>query len=195
MKVGFFGGSFNPPHMAHVFATCLLLSTEPLDTILIVPTFKHPFGKPLVPFEHRMRMCEMAMGWMPRVYVSSIELELGGESHTIRTITHLAETHPSWSLQLIIGEDQLLEAHKWKRFDTLCHMTPPLILKRTSFSADSSHAQSNIALLPSLSSTEIRQKLAQEQWDELHHLVPHRVIKYIRTHRLYLSPLPPSKTS
>ena len=97
--VGFFGGSFNPPHVAHVLSvTTLLRSVEGVDRVLVVPTYMHPFAKALAPFDDRVRMCELAMGWIPGVEVSRVEETLGGESRTLRTIEHLASAHPDWNL-------------------------------------------------------------------------------------------------
>src|SRR5579872_1448859 len=55
--VAVFGGSFNPPHVAHVLACALLLSVQQVDRVLVVPTFRHPFAKSLAAFEERLRMC------------------------------------------------------------------------------------------------------------------------------------------
>ena len=64
-----FGGSFNTPHVAHVLACALVLTLEDVDRLLVVPTYQHPFAKPLEPFDDRVRMCELAVGWMPRVEI------------------------------------------------------------------------------------------------------------------------------
>ena len=116
MKVAVFGGSFNPPHVAHVLACALLLSVEDIEQVVVVPTYKHPFAKALAPFEDRLRMCELAMGCMARVVVSRVEEEIGGESRTLRTLEHLVSTHPDWSLRLAVGADILAEAPRWYGF-------------------------------------------------------------------------------
>src|SRR5580704_15507761 len=117
MKVAVFGGSFNPPHVGHVLACALVLSTEDVDRVLVVPAYKHAFAKALVSFEDRARMCELAMASMPQVEVSRVEQELGGESLTIRTLEHLAQAHADWRLRLVIGADILPETPRWASFD------------------------------------------------------------------------------
>src|SRR5262245_61805259 len=102
-RVAVFGGSFNPPNVAHVLAVVYALQVEPIDLVLIVPVFQHPFAKELAPFEDRLAMCEVAMGWIPGAKVSSVERDLGGESLTLRMVTHLAEEHPDWALRLLVG--------------------------------------------------------------------------------------------
>ncbi|MGH7437367.1 MAG: nicotinate-nicotinamide nucleotide adenylyltransferase, partial [Polyangiaceae bacterium] len=133
--VGFFGGSFNPPHVAHVLACTLLLSVEGVDRVLVVPTYQHPFAKALAPFDDRVRMCELAMGWIPGVEVSRVEEALGGESRTLRTIEHLVSAHPGWNLRLVIGADVLAEAPRWYAFDGIAKMAPPIVLGRTGAAA------------------------------------------------------------
>src|SRR5450432_1633002 len=75
VNVFIFGGSFNPPHIAHVLAVTYVLSTAEPDLVLVVPCYRHPFAKDLCPFEHRLAMCERAMGWLPRTTVSRVEEE------------------------------------------------------------------------------------------------------------------------
>ena len=57
MHVALIGGSFNPPHVGHLLAAHFVRATEPVDEVWLVPADEHPFGKPLAPFEHRLRMC------------------------------------------------------------------------------------------------------------------------------------------
>jgi nicotinate-nucleotide adenylyltransferase len=107
VRVAVFGGSFNPPHLGHVLACSLVLATEDLDRVLVVPAYQHPFAKALAPFDDRVAMCELAMGSLRGVEVSRVEEELGGESRTLRTLEHLSQQHPDWQWHLIIGADVL----------------------------------------------------------------------------------------
>ncbi len=110
VKVAVFGGSFNPPHVAHVLACALVLAVEDVERVLVVPTFLHPFAKPLAPYEDRVAMCRLAFSSLPQVEVSRVEQQLGGESRTLRTLEHLAAAHDGWELRLIVGADILAEA-------------------------------------------------------------------------------------
>jgi hypothetical protein len=110
-SIAIFGGSFNPPHVAHVLAVTFVLATAEVDRVLVVPTFQHPFAKALASYEDRVRMCTLAMGWLPRVEVSRVEEELGGESLTLRTLEHLHAQHPDWQMRLVIGADVLVDSH------------------------------------------------------------------------------------
>jgi nicotinate-nucleotide adenylyltransferase len=176
-----YGGSFNPPHMAHVLAVAFVLATEDVDRVLVVPTFKHPFAKSLAPYDDRVEMCARAMGWLPKVEVSRVEEELGGESRTLHTLEHLKKTHPEWRLRLLMGADILLEAPRWFRFEAIREIAPPLVLGR--FNVDVPGAPPPV--VPAISSTDVRAKVARGEWDELAALAPRQVIAWIRARGLY----------
>jgi nicotinate-nucleotide adenylyltransferase len=176
-----FGGSFNPPHVAHVLALAWVLATEEVDQILVVPTYQHPFAKTLAPYEDRVAMCTLAMGWLPRVVVSRVEEVLGGESRTLRTLEHLAAENPHWRMRLLMGGDLLLEADKWFRFDRIREVAPPLVVGRAGVDAPGAPS----ALLPRVSSTEVRASIAKGAWDDLAPLVPREVLHYVKERSLY----------
>ena len=184
MNVAVFGGSFNPPHVAHVLACALVLSTEDVDLLLIVPAYQHPFAKPLAPFDDRVAMCELAMAWMPRVRISRVEEELGGESRTLRTLQHLAGVHPEWSLRLVIGADILADAPRWFGFDAIERLAPPIVLGRAGLDAPGAGP----ALLPDVSSTRVRAAIGSGAWSEAARLVPRSVLAHVRSRGLYGAP-------
>jgi nicotinate-nucleotide adenylyltransferase len=182
-RVAVFGGSFNPPHYAHVLAATLVRSMGVVDRVLVVPTFQHAFGKPLAPFGDRAAMCRLAMGWIPGVEVSEIEADLGGDSLTVRTLEHLTKQHPDWALRLVIGADVLQESSKWVAFDRVTALAPPLVLGRMGVRGGGTGEP--LPLLPEISSTAVRNFAAEEQWDEVAARVPAEVVKYLRARRLY----------
>jgi nicotinate-nucleotide adenylyltransferase len=192
-RVAVFGGSFNPPHIGHVLACALIRAVEEVDRVLVVPTFLHPFAKPLAPFEDRATMCELAMAWMPGVDVSRVEEELGGQSRTLRTLETLARAHPDWQLRLIIGADILAEAPRWFGFDTITKLAPPIVLGRAGFDGPAGGAESiaqgaGPALLPAVSSTQVRAAIARGAWGEIEKLVPRAVLAHVRHRGLYGTP-------
>jgi nicotinate-nucleotide adenylyltransferase len=179
--VAVFGGSFNPPHISHVLAATLVLATEAVDRLVVVPTYQHPFHKSLATFDDRVRMCELALGWLPRVEVSRVEEELGGESRTLRTLQHLAGKHPEWKLRFVMGADILVESHKWYGFDQIMALAPPIVLGR----AGVVHRDAPAAVLPEVSSTDVRTRLAAGEYASLARLVPRAVLKYAQERGLY----------
>lgn len=181
--IGIFGGSFNPPHLSHVLALSVVLARFDVEKLLVIPSYQHPFAKSLAPYEDRVKMCELAMGWLPRVEISRVEEELGGESKTIRTIERLKERYPDKPLRFIMGADIMVESSKWYRFDRITELAPPIVLGRVGIDFPGAPAP----VLPDISSTEVRAKLASgEDLGHIAELVPQRVIDYARAKRLYL---------
>jgi nicotinate-nucleotide adenylyltransferase len=179
--VAVFGGSFNPPHVAHVLAVTYVLSVHDVDEVLVVPAFQHPFAKSLAPYEDRVKMCELAMAWLPRVSVSRVEEELGGESRTLRTLEHLANAHPDWSLRLVMGADLVVESPKWHGFDRIKELAPPIVLGRVGVPL----ASAPPAFLPEVSSTAVRAHIGAGRWDEVAPYLPRAVLAHVKDHKLY----------
>lgn len=179
--IAIFGGSFNPPHLAHVLALTVVHARVDVEKILVVPTFQHPFAKSLAPYEDRVKMCELAMGWLPRVEISRIEEELGGESRTLRTVEKVAELNPGASLRLVMGADIIVESKKWHRFDRVAELAPPLVLGRVGVAYEGAPAP----VLPDISSTVVRAALASGDVSKVEELVPRAVIEYAREKSLY----------
>jgi nicotinate-nucleotide adenylyltransferase len=152
-----------------------------VDRLLVVPTFRHPFAKTLAPFDDRVAMCTLAVSFMRAVEVSRVEEELGGDSKTLRTLEHLAATHPDWQLRLVIGADILAETPKWFGFDAIARMAPPLVLARAGVEAPGAGP----VLLPEVSSTSVRAAIANGCWDDVRGLVPREVLAVIRAKGLY----------
>jgi nicotinate-nucleotide adenylyltransferase len=181
MRLGFFGGSFNPPHVAHLLAVTYVLATEDVDGVLVVPCYQHPFAKELAPFEDRFAMCELAMGWLPRVTISRVEQELGGESRTLRTVEHWLATHPGDSLRLVIGTDVLLEGPRWQGFEQISKLAPPIVLGRQGVDPK----VTTPVTLPEISSTDVRLAIAEGRREDVAAAVPRAVIEYIELHGMY----------
>jgi nicotinate-nucleotide adenylyltransferase len=185
MKVGFFGGSFDPPHVAHVLAAAYVLSLDSIERLLVVPVFDHALKRSRAPFEERLEMCRTALGWLPNVEVSPIEAQLGQPSLTLRTLQALKSDHPEWELRLVIGSDVLFETQKWHAFEQVAALAPPLVLGRVG----APHELAGPALLPDISSSRIRALLrTRDQASaaaELACLVPGAVLSFIEQRGLY----------
>ncbi len=181
MKVAVFGGSFNPPHIAHVMACVYILSVHDVDELLIVPCFLHPLGKQLAPFEDRFAMAVDAMAWLPRTVVSPVERELGGPSRTLRTLEQLRLVRPGDTFHLVVGADILLEGGRWHGFDQVLALAPPIILGRAGVEAPGAPAPA----LPDVSSTSIRQALREGRMADVKTFLPRSVARYIEERKLY----------
>ncbi|HKE13690.1 MAG TPA: nicotinate (nicotinamide) nucleotide adenylyltransferase [Kofleriaceae bacterium] len=185
-RVALFGGSFNPPHLAHQMACLVVLETEAVDQLWMIPTFHHPFGKSLAAFDDRLEMCRRAASALgERVLVSDIERELGGaESRTYDTLVELRRRHPGVRFRLVIGEDILAERDAWHRWDDVVALAPPIVLGRTGAGRAAGAAGDAPRIeLPDVSSTEVRELLARG--DSAVPLVPRAVMDYIAGRGLY----------
>lgn len=178
MRVAFFGGSFNPPHAAHQLVALYVLETAAVDELWFVPCWKHPFDKALAPYEHRLRMCELAAAALgPRARVSDVEGRLGGESRTLLTIKALRAEHPDHEISLVVGADIEPELPLWYGAEELLRTVPRIVVGRGGFSGGGS------LVMPAVSSTEVRARLAKGE--PVGDLLPKAVANYLRAHGLY----------
>jgi len=179
MRVAIFGGSFNPPHLAHQMAALYVLETAEVDELWMVPAFQHPFGKALAPFAHRLAMCELAAAALgPRVKVSVVERELGVESRTLRTVRKLQQDFPENAFCLVIGADLVAELPTWQESAELRRSVPFIVVGRAGFEKDDGRLA-----LPRVSSSEVRAALAAGR--PVDGLVSRAVVDYISRHGLY----------
>lgn len=181
-EIALLGGSFNPPHVAHLMAAYWVLSTQGVSEVWLLPSYRHPFGKELAPFEDRLCMCGLAAAALRGVHVCSAEAELVDDplvGKTARTLEHLRAKHPSRRFALVVGTDVLGETDKWYRWDRVKEMARIIVVGRQG------HPQGaeGRPLLPAVSSTEIRERLARGE--NVSALVPARVLAYIRDKGLY----------
>lgn len=183
--IGILGGSFNPPHMGHVLAAHYALLRWPLKKVMVVPSFSHPFGKPLPPFEHRFAMCQLAFAHLgDNVEISNVEEQLGGVSFTVETIRELVRKYPGEHFRLIVGGDIMSDLPKWREVDELTKLAPLLVIPRLQ-EGNVLGAGDDGAALPDVSSTSIREQLAQGKIPP--GTVPDKVAAYIRQHDVYAS--------
>lgn len=178
-RVALIGGSFNPPHVGHLMAALYVRATRPLDEVWLVPSFNHPFGKELAPFDDRVAMCElMGADCGPWLKVSRAEAEVGGEGRTIELLEWLLPQHPDTSFEFVIGSDILADLPKWRAWDRIQQLVHVLVLYRAGHPAP----QAVGPPMAEVSSTEIRQALSEGRRPE--HLVPRRVLEYLAARRL-----------
>ncbi|HEX7843557.1 MAG TPA: nicotinate-nicotinamide nucleotide adenylyltransferase [Kofleriaceae bacterium] len=186
-RVGLFGGSFNPPHVAHQLTALYVLETQPVDELWFVPTYTHPFGKSLVAYEHRVAMCELAAAPLgPRVRVSRAEAELAARpgfvaSHTLDLVDFV--TAAGHTPRLVVGADILRDAVKWHRWDDVVARAPLIVVGRAGHVAPPGSAVTEVEM-PEISATRVRDLLAHGG-SGVTGLVPRDVLRYIAQHQLY----------
>jgi nicotinate-nucleotide adenylyltransferase len=142
MQIALFGGSFDPPHVAHQMACLYVLATQDIDEVWMIPCYQHPFDKRSAPFSHRVAMCRLAAALLgDRVRVSTVEEELGGHSYTLRTVKTLMARHPAHRFHILIGADLVRERERWYGWQELRELAPFLILGRAGADGDEGEAR------------------------------------------------------
>lgn len=155
------GGSFNPPHLGHAMLPGYLLARGDADRVLVAPTWDHPLGKSLAPFERRMSWMRLALAhYDERVQVSAIEAELalergGRPSYTLELLEACALRHPDARIRLVVGSDivQSGETERWHRWDQIAERFEPIVIPRAGW------AEVGAAALPEMSSTAVRAQI------------------------------------
>jgi nicotinate-nucleotide adenylyltransferase len=148
--------------------------------VLIVPAYRHPFDKLLAPYANRVEMCQLALGKLPQVEVSTLERELGGRSVTLRTLEALRKRLPNAKLRLVIGSDLLSETDSWHAFDRVRSLAQPLVVPRAGHDAPE---DTELPEQPNFSSTEARERLRDGR--STHDLLDPVIAAYCRAHALY----------
>lgn len=203
LRVGMFGGAFDPPHWAHRALAETALQQLELDQLHILPTGQawHK-TRVLTPAEHRVAMCERAFAGLPRVLVDQREIRRDGPSYTADTLAELATEYPGARLFLILGADQLLAFKTWVRWQEVLQCATLAVASRgvnigAEAVSDSQLAQdlSGVDIpftrldmpLHNLSATAVRAQVqgSSRRYPDLDVLVPEGVARYISEHHLY----------
>ena len=121
MRIGIYGGSFNPVHLGHLIAAECCREQARLDRVLFMPaaTPPHKQGQLLADAADRVAMLTLAVGGHEAFAVSTIEVDRGGVSYTVDTLAVLAERHPHDTLVLMLGPDALAQLPTWREPRTI----------------------------------------------------------------------------
>jgi nicotinate-nucleotide adenylyltransferase len=200
MRIGIFGGTFNPIHNGHLMVAQSVFENGHLDRLLLMPCHCSPFKqgqKILARTEDRVAMLERAIAGDPQFEISRIELDRGGVSYAVDTLLQLKTLYPGATLVFVMGMDSLRELHLWHRPEellTLCEVVavqrPGIDLPLTPLDLGFPEAESRRLLenviqgrLCDISSSEIRRRVAEGR--SIRYLVPPAVEEYIKEKRLY----------
>lgn len=120
MKIGIFGGTFNPPHKGHVRLVEDFTKRLDLDKVFIIPDKRpvHKTWEDLIIDDMRYEMCCLAFK-EPEYEVSRMEIDRYSDSYTVYTLMQLKEQYPDGDFYLIIGSDMFLSFHKWYRHQVI----------------------------------------------------------------------------
>lgn len=194
IKVGIFGGSFNPVHCGHINMAKGAADLLKLDKVLVMPTANSPHRETAAtPFEDRMEMCRLAFADDKRFEISDFEKKLGGKNYTILTLRALKEVYPKDTMfYLLIGGDMLFYFKKWYRYESILkECTVVAAARENSEYIDLMEFANELGRVKVLnlpvveaSSTEVRERLSRGESTE--GLIPQAVAEYIKEKGLYL---------
>jgi nicotinate-nucleotide adenylyltransferase len=179
MRVGVFGGEFDPPHLGHLAVVRTARDQLGLDRVLVIPAARPPHRHPsATPAEDRLRMAELTFAGEPRVEVSRMELDREGPSYTVDTLRFLAGAD---ELVLIVGADQ--DIHDWHEPDEIVRLAQLAVAPREGHVRRYGPGVTELEMEPvDLSSTRVREQLAAGGGTDA---VTPAVLELIRAHGLY----------
>lgn len=193
MRIGLFGGTFDPVHIGHLVIAETVGSDTPLDRVLFIPAFipPHKLNEKTTPASIRIEMLKAATIDNPRFDVSEYEIRKEGVSYTIDTVRYFMESE-KWrehDFCMIIGEDSLAELESWKDPDALAAVIPIFVVRRPGSPPDSdrNRFRERVTFVRSprleISSQEIRDRVRLGM--SIKYWVPHAVESIIREKGLY----------
>jgi nicotinate-nucleotide adenylyltransferase len=191
MKLGIFGGTFNPPHLGHLIVAESVREQAGLDTVLFIPSANPPnkSGQFVARAADRLHMTQIAVEGNPAFAVSEIETRRGGISYTVDTVSEIAAANAGAELFLIMGNDNLMEFESWKSPDAIVAKSTLVAVGRQGFArSDLRTKYERLALhmtVPqiAISGTEVRRRVRMGR--SIRYLVPPAVEEFIVRTGLY----------
>jgi nicotinate-nucleotide adenylyltransferase len=191
MKVGIFGGTFDPIHTGHLIVAEAVREQELLDRVVFVPSCVSPHkqARAITPAGDRLAMVKEAVASNSAFEASGIEIERGGVSFTIDTLRIFKAQRPGDQLHLMIGADNMQEFATWKDPGEILRTAVVIAMRRPGFTggmpADKAFAGVRFCEVPEIgiSSTDIRRRAGCGL--SIRYLVPEAVETYIQEKKLY----------
>lgn len=196
-KMGLFGGTFDPIHKGHVSVALRLAQALELDGVLLMPTFvpPHKIKENMASAEHRLAMCQLVAEEHPLLSVSDLELQRGGASFTVDTLTALCNQYPDTQWYLLVGADMFTTLRTWHRFADIADMAVLCTIARegtdttklkeyaTALTMDGIRCFVDECPVEPYSSTQVRQRVAAGE--NVSDLVGEAIACYISDNGLY----------
>lgn len=197
MKIGLYGGAFNPVHNGHLALAEHFKNALELERLIFIPTHvpPHKSGDGLVSGEHRINMLSLVLSGLEYCSVSDIEFRREGKSYTYDTVCELKKIYPDDEFFLIVGADQYFDFQKWYRADdilrqvTVCSAARENNQYRQMLEYKSKHdnMQNTVVCnfdVTEISSSKIRNMISTGQ--SVSEFVPDSVLRYIKENNLYV---------
>lgn len=195
MRLGLFGGSFDPPHIGHLLAAVDAYESLALDKLVFIPAAIQPLktGMSAAAAHQRLAMVRLLVGADTRFAVDAVEIDRAGLSYTVDTLETFAQRFPDAERFFLIGEDAIAAFGAWRNPEQILKLAKLAILRRqggvgsvSTVDSEPSLPSGTIALatrLVDVSSTEIRDRVRNGK--SIRGFVPESVAAFIETERLY----------
>ena len=204
MRIGIFGGSFDPVHLGHLLVAECCREQAGLDRVVFVPAAvpPHKRDRTLAPAEDRLAMLRLATGGHDAFDVSTAEIDRGGVSWTVDTLADINAHHPAAELRLILGPDSLADLPTWRDPRRILDLAEPLVVERQSLDDVPALAAvgpvagllgperlarlvAGRVRMPAIGirASDVRERVAAGR--SIRYLVPRAVEAYVRAHGLY----------
>jgi nicotinate-nucleotide adenylyltransferase len=200
MRLGIFGGTFDPVHYGHLLLAELCREACRLDRVWFVPAAvaPHKTTQPVTPPEHRLEMLQLAIGGHEAFEICRLEIDRGGVNYTYQTLEHIARQHPQHERFLLLGGDSLDELPAWRHPERICQLATLVAVRRPGYPPPDwsrlaglapperlQHFARHEVVMPlvGISSTDLRQRVAAGR--TIRYQTPRAVEKYIQAHGLY----------
>ncbi len=196
MRIGIFGGSFNPPHNGHLHLARQVRDALSLDEVRLVPAKQppHKSAAAYAPAEDRLAMCRLAAEEFPWLRADDYELRQDQVSYSFYTVTHFAQQYPEAKLFLLVGGDMLRTFTQWYRWQEILQYTALAAIARepdeyTELVQHAEHLRQygeihllNVETFP-ISSTKIREGIQKSEIPPCY--LPKKIVQYINERNLY----------
>ncbi len=194
MKLGIYGGTFDPVHLGHLILAETVREQLGLDEVWFVPAFQNPHkqGGPTTPPKARMEMLRFALAGNPFFRLEEMEIKRKGTSFTYETLQEIHQEKPDDELFLLIGADSLTDFPSWREPETILELAQVVAVNRGRDSAvvpEGLGAEKvTILSMPAIdvSATDIRRRCAERE--SIRYLTPRSVELFIEASQLYSSP-------
>ena len=191
MRVFFYGGTFDPPHIGHkmIVEYCL----DKCDKLILIPNKKSPdkLLNPIATYAQRKDMLKLLFN-NKKIVISDFERDSDKINYTYLTIKHLKKSYKNSVLTMVIGNDQLVNLKKWKNFDFILNEVKILCFNRLLSDDDKSKNKliKDINFIQkfniNISSSIVRKNISNNSIKNLDGMLNNKIIKYIMKERIYV---------
>ena len=192
MRIGIYGGSFNPIHKGHTQLAASIVAQGLVDELWLLVSPLNPLKSGemsnIAEYEHRLKMAELATEGIKGVNVSDFERHLPLPSYTINTLGELQKAYPEHEFVLVIGADNWERFPRWYHADEIIEKYRILIYRRPGCEIDETSLPASVQVVETplydVSSTQIRESVKKGRM--MRRWLDEKVARYIKRHQLYL---------